>query len=182
MPDYSKLKIYTIVCYRTGKIYIGSTVKTLKERLSLHKHRRNCTAREIINNNNNYDIVLVENYPCKNRTEAELREGIYIINNPCVNKNIPGRTLKEWCQDNKEKIKEYKKKYSQDNKEKISEKRKQYGQDNKQHLKQYRQQYQQDNKEIISENKKKYHQHRNSWGGNPQSNNNLLRINIEIFK
>jgi hypothetical protein len=37
------------------------------------------------------------------------REGHYIKNIMCVNKNIAGRTQKEYRDDNKEKLKEYKK-------------------------------------------------------------------------
>ena len=183
MPDYSETKIYTIVCYTTGKIYIGSTTMTLKERLRHHKYKRNtnCTSMEIIDNNN-YNIVLVENYPCKNKKEAELREGMYIRNNPCVNIKIPGRTKKEWCQDNKEKMKEYKKEYYQDNEKKIKEKQKQYYEDNRERLNENDKQYYQNNKERLKDKRRQYHHYQKTWGGDPRSNNNLLRINIEIFK
>ena len=49
--------------------------------------------------------MLVENFPCQDENEASAREKYYIINNPCVNKNIPGRTQKEYKIAHKEKIK-----------------------------------------------------------------------------
>ena len=47
----------------------------------------------------------------------------------CVNKNVAGRTVKDWYVDNKEKLNECHKTYYVDNKEKIFEKRKDYYQD-----------------------------------------------------
>ena len=67
--------------------------------------------------NGDYDIILVEKYPCKDRMELYQRERYYIENNECVNKIIPTRTEKEWREDNAEKIKEDKKEYYLENKE-----------------------------------------------------------------
>ena len=36
MPDYSKSKIYKIICNITGLVYIGSTCQTLTQRLQDH--------------------------------------------------------------------------------------------------------------------------------------------------
>jgi hypothetical protein len=52
----------------------------------------------------------------------------------CINKHILGRTDKEYYQDNKVKIKEYKKEYHETNKEKLNEISKQYFKDNKERL------------------------------------------------
>jgi len=126
MDRYSKAKIYKIVCNTTGKIYIGSTCeKTLAHRLSKHKYdykryldgnRTFITSFDIIKNNN-YDIVLLED--CENiQTKDQLyaREIYHIENNECLNKVIPTRTRKQYCYDNREKIKECKKKYYEENK------------------------------------------------------------------
>jgi predicted GIY-YIG superfamily endonuclease len=64
------------------------------------------------------------------KEEADETEAFYQLNFDCVNKNITGRTNKEYYQDNKEKInekhkdyfKEYKKKWKEDNKEKLNQK------------------------------------------------------------
>ena len=118
MNKYENGKIYKIVCNTTGLIYIGSTIQTLKERLSQHKSKyrlsRTCSSHLVLQNNNS-DIILIENYPCNSRKELQLREGIFQKSIPCVNSAIAGRTIKEYRKDNKEKTKQY----SIDNKEKI---------------------------------------------------------------
>ena len=127
MVNYNNSKIYKIVCNNTGLVYYGSTTqKYLSARLEQHrKIYHTCTSRKIINGGN-YDILLVENVNCNSKDELKARERFYIENNDCVNKNIPGRTKKEYYQDNKEKIKEYKKKYRTENKEILAEKQKKY--------------------------------------------------------
>jgi hypothetical protein len=70
---------------------------------------------------NNYEIVLLELYPCSCKEELHARERWYIENNECVNKYIPTRTIEEYYQDNKEQIKGQKKKYYETNKEQIKE-------------------------------------------------------------
>ena len=41
-------KIYEIRCNETGHVYIGKTIRTLKERLRQHKSHLNCTSKQII--------------------------------------------------------------------------------------------------------------------------------------
>ena len=177
MPDYQNGKIYKLVCNVTGKIYIGSTTqKYLSYRLTGHvrdyKNGVNITSSEIIKNNN-YDIILLETYPCNNSMELRARERYYIENNICVNKLIPSRTKKEsqkeyykenidkikeeskiYYQDNKEKIIEYKKEFYKENKDQISDVRKQFYQENKDHILFQKKQYYKDNKDIINERRK----------------------------
>jgi len=88
MERYQKGKIYRIVCNTTDKCYIGSTCEnTLARRLSKHitcyrrwmDQKDNCyiSSYEIFDNNN-YDIILLENYPCNNKDELHVRERWYI--------------------------------------------------------------------------------------------------------
>jgi hypothetical protein len=63
---------------------------------------------------------LIEEYPCSSKDAKNAREGHYIRELNCVNKVIPGRTGKQYNEDNKEKRKEY----YQQNYNKIVEKRK----------------------------------------------------------
>ena len=195
--DYSKGKIYKIVCNTTGLVYIGSTITTLNRRLSGHKSNYNCGVKyitsKLVLENNNFEIILLENYPCDNRKQLELREGWYIRNNDCVNNYIAGRTKQEYNKqyeiDNKERIKLRKKqyfienkekikKYLDDNKEKIKERKKQYRIDNREYFKQY----EIDNKERIKQRTKKYRDYQNSWGGRLDIyNNTLLRISTDLF-
>jgi hypothetical protein len=115
---YSRGKIYKICSYKTRKIYIGSTCeKYLSNRLARH---RQCK-REYEKNGTRYttsfkileyddcEIVLIEDFPCKNKYQLHARERYWIENtHNCVNKYIPNRTSKE-----------YKKVYNKENREKI---------------------------------------------------------------
>jgi len=132
-------KIYKIVCNITGDTYYGSTIKSLKYRLSEHKsdYKRYLnnkyhykTSFKIIENGN-YRIELVEKYGCMNRKQLESIERVYIEGYPCINKFIPTRTDKEYREKNKEKKKEYLKSYYQNNKHKIKEYQKKYRENNK---------------------------------------------------
>ena len=118
----NKSKIYKIIDNTNQNVYIGSTCKTLKERLSKHKSNyksflkggyRNITSFKIIKNND-YKIELFENCDIKTKQELLTRERYYIENNECLNKNIPGRTHKQYRIDNKDK----KQRYRDDNKDK----------------------------------------------------------------
>ena len=64
-------------------------------------------------------IELVESFPCETKNHLNAREGFYIKNNACVNKVIAGRTDKEWREDSREQITEYKKQWRQNNPEKL---------------------------------------------------------------
>jgi hypothetical protein len=156
MERYSQSKIYRMVCNITGVQYIGSTcLPTLAKRLAYHrKHYK-----EFLNNtknfitsfkileNNDYSIILIEEYPCETKEQLLARERFHIENNVCVNKNIPTRTLKEWKEDNKE----YNKEYREQNKEKIKQKNKEYREQNKEIIKQKNKEYREQNKEKIKE-------------------------------
>ena len=117
---YVNGKIYKIVCNLTGEVYYGSTIESLKTRITKHRYDKKCMCRHIINRNNYY-YELLEDYSCNNRYELTTRERFYIDNNECINKYIPTRTIKEWREDNKEKLKVRDKIYRENNKEKIKE-------------------------------------------------------------
>ena len=176
MTKYSRGKIYKIVCYAKGLVYYGSTIQTLKRRLSKHKSNykcgENCSSKLVLENND-FEIILIENYQCDSKQELLDREGFYIRNNVCINKQIAGRTIKEYNNDNYEKIKEYSKQYRINNKEKMKE----YRIDNKQKSKQYRIDNNQKNKQY----QKQYQIFKQSWGGDYRYNNNLLNISTDLF-
>lgn len=137
MRDYQKGKIYKVVC-ESGLIYIGSTVRELKDRLYEHtKNGNGCRTKNFINPT----IQLIENYPCNNIIELETRERHYMENfNECVNRNVPTRTRKEYYEENKEILLEKNKEYYEKNKEKILERNKKYSKtlDRKEYYKQWR--------------------------------------------
>jgi hypothetical protein len=176
MPDYSKSKIYKIVCNITGLIYIGSTCQTLCQRLQDHKYNYKkylnkkyaYTSSFKILENDNYNIILVEEFPCKNKEQLLAKERFFIENTECVNMIIPTRTRKEYYQNNKEQIKEQEKEYCLKNKEKIKEYQKEYYEDNKEKIKDKRKEYLEKNKEqrkkylkeYYKKNKEKFNQKR----------------------
>jgi hypothetical protein len=110
MPDYQLSKVYQIVCLTTGQKYIGSTTqKNLALRLAGHnahfKRWKNGNHHFVtsftILEQGNYQIELIEAYPCNSKDELNAREGHYIRTVECINKNIAGRTITEWYETNK---------------------------------------------------------------------------------
>ncbi len=95
-------KIYKVVNLEEDLVYYGSTCdRSLSRRMSKHKvsHRR---FNEVMGDMEKCKIYLVEEYPCLTIEQLRKRERYYIENFPCINKNIPGRTKKEYYSDNKE--------------------------------------------------------------------------------
>ena len=131
MPvKYQFGKIYKIISNHGDKVYIGSTcLPRLCTRLAKHKSNYNCWKNGTSGKTTSYDlfdeygtencqIILLETHPCSSKDELKLRERFFIESLNCVNKNIPGRTMKEYYQENKDKIKEYR----DENKNVINEK------------------------------------------------------------
>jgi hypothetical protein len=163
--DYSKGKIYKLICNETGLVYYGhTTYKYLSQRLAKHKtdytrwiktSKHYITAFEVMKNNN-YDMVLVESYPCNSIEELEARERNHIENNECVNKNIPGRSIKEWREANKEKIAEYLRQWREDNEDYCKEFKKQYYESNKDYILEKLRIYRNENRDKIFAIRKKF--------------------------
>ena len=139
MPDYQLGKIYQLICLTTGERYIGSTTEpTIARRLAGHcrtykyysKNGKGFTRSYPIIERGNYQIELLETFPCNSKDELNAREGHYIRTLECVNKCIPGRTqqesIKAYYEANKEVILEKAKTHYQENKEAITERRKVY--------------------------------------------------------
>ena len=120
MPDYSKAKIYKIVCNISGETYYGSTTQPLWKRMGHHRHKSNNANSKQIIQRGNYDYVLVEDYPCENKEQLHKQERFYIENNQCINTIIPTRTDKEyskhWRETHKEYDKERRARYKEQNK------------------------------------------------------------------
>jgi inorganic triphosphatase YgiF len=118
---YSNGKIYKIVDNTSDKVYIGSTCKTLKRRLTAHEeYYRNylygtvcyITSYDIIKNGN-YHIELIEELNATNKKELEDRERYHIMNTPNtvnkvrhLNRTLEERKkyLKQYCIENKTKL------------------------------------------------------------------------------
>lgn len=158
----SLINFYKIVCNTSGAIYVGSTCMSIRIRLQKHEYDyrqylenkiRFITSFTILEKNN-YNIQLIDSVECVDRKQRDSIELLHILNENCVNKNQPGRDVKQWYQDNKEKVKEHKKQYYQDNKEYFDEYKRQYYQDNKEKLNERHRQYTQDNKEQLDRKRK----------------------------
>jgi hypothetical protein len=168
--DYSKGKIYKLECLTTGKVYIGSTTKQyLSQRLTAHVSdskrwkEGKCgyvTSFEIIEGGN-YQITLLESYPCASTDELHARERFWIESTECVNRIIPTRTVREYIDANRERIaeqkKHYMKNYYKNNRERIADKNKQYTDANREKLAEYLKQYQAKNKEALRKKRNEKH-------------------------
>ena len=147
--NYSNSCVYKICCndINITDCYVGSTTN-LNKRKRQHKSRCNTENRKDYNFNvykfirdnggwRNWTVVLVESYPeCKSREELLRFERYHMEKlEATLNSQVPGRTKKQWGEDNSDKMKEYYKEYYQDNVEKIKECRKEYRQDNAEKIK-----------------------------------------------
>jgi hypothetical protein len=150
MINYQNAKIYKLVA--NDLVYYGSTCKELKIRLCQHKSKSKykCQSKLLFETGKRVEIYLVEKCPCNDKIELLARERYYIENNECVNKQLPGRTTKEYYEANKDKIKEYR----EVNKDKIKEYTKEYYEANKDKInklhKEYYKEYYEANKEKMS--------------------------------
>ena len=165
MVNYQNGKIYTIRSFQTDDIYIGSTCNPLYKRFYKHKinyklwkeNKTHYTSSfELLQYDDAY-IELLEEYKCNTKQELNRKEGEIIRKTEnCVNKQIAGRTskeyLKEYYEDNKEHYKENNKKYREKNKEY----QKEWIEKNKEKMKEYMKEYRKKNKEKQKEYMKKY--------------------------
>ena len=119
MANYQNSKIYKIepiIDHDEGDIYIGSTTKQyLSQRMDRHRanygtwkqNKKGYTSSFKLFDKyglGNCKIFLIELYPCTTKEELRVREGHLIKTIPCINKFIPGRTNKEYKEDNKDKM------------------------------------------------------------------------------
>jgi len=125
MVNYNNSHIYKLCCKDTDitDIYIGSTINFRNRKC---RHKSNCNN---INNKEynikvyqfirehggfqNWEMILIENVNCNTKLELHKIERYYIEElQPSLNKQLPLRTKneydKEYYNDNKEKITEYK--------------------------------------------------------------------------
>ena len=151
MVNYSNAKIYKLVSdSEPNKVYIGSTTQRLSKRLGGHvtnykrflngKHHY-ISSYELLKNND-YQILLIENVSCENKEELHKKEGEWIRKykndnelEECINTVIPCRTLKEYREDNKDKISKQRKLFYENNKDRLLNDKKEYSKKNKDKIK-----------------------------------------------
>ena len=111
MQNYQNAKIYKLTSQHTDWIYIGSTTKTLEERLRGHRYKhtqwRNGKAKYTTSFTlfelGPVNIELIKPYPCDTKQELEAEEGPYINTEAnTLNKIHLGRTPAEYRQANRE--------------------------------------------------------------------------------
>jgi len=134
MVNYQNGKIYKIESNLGDKVYIGSTTKQyLSQRMVSHRKnymrwksgKRDLTTSFLLFDEygiENCQIVLLETCSCDSKDALHAREAYYIRALKCVNKCIPGRTSKEYDNDNKDRIREYKQKYYIEKKDELKQK------------------------------------------------------------
>jgi predicted GIY-YIG superfamily endonuclease len=134
MPcDYSNCVIYKIYCKDASNsdVYVGHTTN-FKSRQAVHKAKSNMDKGynvriySIIKGNGgfkNYDMEVIEKYPCANKIEAIQREQYwYEILNPSLNQLLPYIS----AEDIKAKRTEYNKQYFKDHQDYFSNYHKEY--------------------------------------------------------
>jgi len=183
VPDYSKSCIYKLLHkedFNNVNCYVGSTTNFIQRKKS---HKKTCNNENYRDYNlklyqyirqnggwNNWTMIQIEPFICNSKKELETRERYWIEQlKSKLNCTIPTRTMKEWYNDNKDKLLEKQKQYNIDNKDKNTEYAKQYHIDNRDEIlvkkKQYRidyrdkrlekdRQYYYDNRDRLLEKKK----------------------------
>tara|TARA_R110000803_G_scaffold158786_2_gene223038 strand:- start:373 stop:981 length:609 start_codon:yes stop_codon:yes gene_type:complete len=155
MVNYQLGKIYKIVNDINDKFYIGSTAQRyLSSRMATHKKKHTtCMSRNIGINLKECSIILIENYPCKDKQELLKREREYFDkhkkenNDIFVNKHRPIVTKEE---------KEIRKKeYEKNNKDKFNNLKKIWRENNPTYHKQKNIIFYEKNKELSKEKSKK---------------------------
>jgi hypothetical protein len=167
--DYSKCLIYKLCCDDPLiiDVYVGHTTDKIRRNWQ-HKHScNNQNAKtynyyvyQFIRENggwDNWSMIIVEEYPCENKNQAEARERYWIeTQQATLNKYIPTRTREERYEENKEEISEYQKQYREEHKEEMLEYKKQYYEEHKDDILKYNKKYREQHKEEIKEINKRY--------------------------
>jgi group I intron endonuclease len=161
--DYSKGLIYAIYCSLNEDFYIGSTTnlnnRWYEHKKSIHKNKLTKLYQSMKEYGvDNFKIELIEYYPCNSKKELERREGeIQRERKPNLNMNIACRTIKEWREDNIDKIQSKQKQYYKDNIETIKIMKQKYQKENEQYIKQKKKEYYQENKDKKIQKAKTYY-------------------------
>ena len=106
MTKYENGKIYALISKQNNLCYVGHTVETLRSRLSKHltdfkgfmgelNAYRNYRGSFDILIQDDYEMILLQNYPCCSKKELEKQEAKWIFKMSAIfeitNKNLPAR-------------------------------------------------------------------------------------------
>ena len=138
-------RIYIIKNTQNNLMYVGSTIRDLETRMKQHrKDMYKFTNFKLYKamtefKPDNFYINLLEEYEYNDIKDLRKQEGKYIkIIKPELNKNVAGRTIKEYNEDNKQQLRLYRKLYYRT-----------YRELHKEHLKEYRKNYYHNKKSNI---------------------------------
>jgi len=158
MEQLIKGKIYCIRNKVNDKVYVGSTIQSLSQRLSSHRREARFKNRYQLHNAfhqlgfDNFYIELIENYNCDTKEELKAREQHYIRLYDCFNNGYNSRCAttdeikqeeikirkakdnKEYYNHNKDSILEYHKEYFEKNKDYINKRNRKYDEIHKESL------------------------------------------------
>ena len=137
--------IYVVKCNSNNLMYVGSTIRDLETRMKQHlKDMYKFTNFKLYKamtefKPDNFYINLLEEYEYNDIKDLRKQEGKYIkIIKPELNKNVAGRTIKEYNEDNKQQLRLYRKLYYRT-----------YRELHKEYLKEYRRNYYYNKKSNI---------------------------------
>ena len=137
--------IYVVKCRVNQLMYVGSTIRELNIRMKQHlKDMYKFTNLKLYKamtefKPDNFYINLIEEFEYNDIKQLRKREGVYIkIIKPELNKNVAGRTIKEYNEDNKQQLRLYRKFYYRT-----------YRELHKEYLKEYRRNYYHNKKSNI---------------------------------
>ena len=153
--NYDNTFFYRIICkdINITDCYVGHTTNIIRRRA---RHKHSCNTATNIHHNlkiyqyirenggwDSWELIEIERKKCLDHEDASKQERYWLdFYKATLNCQIPSRTIKEYCIENKNKILEQKKQYYIENKE---------------IKKEYRNQYYSDNKKKILEQKKQYY-------------------------
>ena len=187
--DYSKTIMYKLVCndLKIKECYVGHTTEMTKRK---NNHKSSCNNEKDNSYNqkkyiymrdnggwDNWSMVMIEEYSCKNKQEAvkrerELYEDLEAKLNtirPYVNeveiKEQISNNAKKWNDTHKEYKKEYyennkeqRKEHYEKHKEEIKEQHKKYRENNKEKIKEQQKEKYENNKEELNKKAKEYYE------------------------
>ena len=182
--DYSKCIIYKIQHINNDELlYVGHTTNFNKRKYN-HKssvnnekgNLYNLKLYQMIRENggwDNFNMIVIKEFPCQNLREAEAEEDKVMREMKATMNMIRAfHPKEEWCEDNKEKLQEYRHQYYQDNKEYKIEYQHQFYVENKERILEQNRGYREKNKEQIKErhrqwyekNKEKIQEYKHQYG------------------
>ena len=107
MNKYQRGKIYKIVGSNHNKIYVGSTISTLSQRLHQHKINKKQCSSKLLLNDDKVEILLIKDFPCDSNKELRIRERYFWEKLDCINTKCPYETPEEKRLRNIERNKKY---------------------------------------------------------------------------